>query len=171
METQHHSPYVLFLDLDGVMADFDRGVKELFGVHPKDLEPKVMWPRLARTPGFYDSLPWIEDGRKLWEACRGAKPVILTGLPIGKWAEGQKRSWCTRELGPEVPVLTGFSRHKPRLARQWLEEHHRDREPTMVLVDDRDKIRSDWEDAGGIFIHHMSSAQSLAQLRKLKIID
>ena len=29
-------------------------------------------------------------------------PTILTGMPMGNWADGQKRTWCARELGPKV---------------------------------------------------------------------
>lgn len=33
----------LFLDLDGVLADFDRGVETVTGKRPQDLPLKTMW--------------------------------------------------------------------------------------------------------------------------------
>ena len=33
-----------------------------------------------------------------------------------------------------------------------------------VLVDDQDKHRHLWEEVGGIFIHHKSARQSIAEL-------
>jgi hypothetical protein len=39
----------LFLDLDGVLADFDRGVHAVTGRRPEELPLKTMWGRL-RVP-------------------------------------------------------------------------------------------------------------------------
>jgi len=47
--------------LDGVLADFDTGVVRATGKLPAQLGDQVMWPLLARTPGFYDTL-----GRQLY---------------------------------------------------------------------------------------------------------
>jgi hypothetical protein len=51
---------VIFCDLDGVLADFDAGVRTLFKKKPAEVSPKVLWPRLGATVGFYSSLPWTE---------------------------------------------------------------------------------------------------------------
>lgn len=154
--------YRLFLDLDGVLADFDQGVVTATGQTPSDLGDRRMWPLLARTPGFYEHLPWTHDGRELWEFCRPHHPVIVTGVPLGRWAEPQKRAWCSRELGPDVPVICCLSREKGRHAAEWLEPGE-----VMVLVDDRLKIQAAWEEAGGRFILHTSTAQSLVALKEL----
>lgn len=155
-------PFRLFLDLDGVLADFDAGVIKASGLSPAELGDRRMWPLLARTPGFYEHLPWMSDARDLWDYCRPFHPTILTGVPLGKWAEPQKRAWCARELGPEVPVICCLSREKGREAAAVLEPGE-----VMVLVDDRLKIQAAWEDAGGRFILHTSAATSIAALREL----
>ncbi len=49
--------YQLFVDLDGVLADFDAGVLQAAGKESAELEPRQMWPILARTRGFYAWLP------------------------------------------------------------------------------------------------------------------
>ena len=154
--------YRLFLDLDGVLTDFDAGVLGALGKVPADIDPKRMWPALAKTPGFYDKLPWLDDGRGLWNFARPFRPTVLTGLPMGKWAEPQKRSWCARELGPEVQVICCLSREKGSAAAGILGP-----DETMVLVDDRLKVKQPWEDAGGIFILHTSAAGSITALRDL----
>jgi len=150
----------LFLDLDGVLADFDAGVALATGKTPDQLGDRVMWPLIARTPGFYDRLPWMPDGRDLWEFCRRHRPTILTGLPRGNWAEPQKRSWCARELGPEVEVVCCLSREKGQVAAALLQPGE-----TALLVDDRLKIQIPWEDAGGEFLLHTSAASSVDALR------
>ena len=161
-----HERYQLFVDLDGVLVDFDDGVRRITGREPAELSPRAMWPILARTRGFYDGLGWTKDGRTLWKAVRGFSPAVLTGLPLGKWAEPQKRSWCARELGAEVPVITGLSRHKADLAAAWLDGAGlAGRIP--VLIDDRLKLQEPWESAGGRFILHLDAASSLAALGEL----
>jgi len=154
--------YRLFLDLDGVLTDFDAGVLKAAGKAPADLGDRRMWPILARTPGFYEHLPWMADGRLLWDFCRAYQPTILTGVPLGRWAEPQKRAWCARELGPEVPVICCLSREKSLRAAELLGAGE-----TMVLVDDRLKLQQAWEDAGGRFLLHTSAAESVAALRDL----
>ncbi len=158
--------FQLFVDLDGVLVDFDAGVRRATGKDPSELHPRRMWPAIARTRGFYDRLDWIPDGRDLWSTVKYCSPVILTGLPMGKWAEPQKRSWCERELGADVHVITGMSRNKADLALLWLEEHHLE-EKTPILIDDRLKIKEPWEAAGGKFILHLNAVGSIEDLKNL----
>lgn len=156
------SRYRLFLDLDGVLVDFDAGVKKVTGKLPAELGDRRMWPVLARTPGFYEHLPWMPDGRALWNFSKPFSPMILTGLPLGKWAEPQKRAWCARELGPDVPVVCCLSRDKGKRAAELLSPGE-----IMVLVDDRLKVQPYWEDAGGRFVLHTSSTASIEALKEL----
>lgn len=158
--------YQLFLDLDGVLVDFDAGVRLAVGKDPAELHPSQMWPVLAKTPGFYDRLSWMADGRELWNAVAHLEPTILTGLPMGKWAEPQKRNWCSRELGNEVPVITGLSRHKAEMALAWLDDNGR-RERIPVLVDDRLRLAESWQAMGGRFILHLNAQSSISALQDL----
>jgi hypothetical protein len=146
----------LFLDLDGVLADFDQGVEKLLGKRPDQLSTRTMWGALARHGDFFGTLEMMADARELWEFCAPHDPVILTGLPLGKWAEPQKRRWVGNMLGEKVRVITCMTRDKPRHSG-----------PGKVLVDDREKTRAGWEERGGTFILHKSAADSIAALRKL----
>jgi len=152
----------LFLDLDGVLVDFDAGVKRVTGNLPSELSPRRMWPQLARADGFYEHLDWLPDGRRLWTAVEPLRPTILTGLPMGKWAEPQKRAWCARELGAEVPVITCMSRDKAARANEAVP-----RGRTPVLVDDRERLRESWELMGGLFVHHTDAESTLRALEAI----
>ena len=61
----------LYLDCDGVLADFDTGVRRLLGLAPKDYQARHglgrFWAALGRTPGFYAELPLMPDARELFE--------------------------------------------------------------------------------------------------------
>ena len=148
----------LFLDLDGVLADFDRGVHAVTGARPEALPLKTMWAALAKAPAFFETLELMHDAEALWRFCAPHRPTILTGLPLGAWAPDQKRRWVARVLGVHVPIITCMSRDKPR----WSGPGH-------VLVDDRASAREGWERKGGRFVHHVSAERSIARLRELGI--
>lgn len=148
----------VFLDCDGVLADFDAGAARVLGMRPDAFERrfglKRFWSILASTPDFFDNLDLLPDAAELYEAVHHLNPVILTGLPRGDWAEPQKRRWAARHF-PGVEVITTTAALK--------REHCR---PGDALVDDRDKYRSLWENAGGMFIHHRSASASIRHLRE-----
>lgn len=99
----------LYLDCDGVLADFDRGATELLGMPPRAFQRRrgagAFWRELARHPDFYGTLPLLPDAMILFEAVRHLDPVILTGLPLGKWAAPQKVSWAAEHF-PGTKMLT-----------------------------------------------------------------
>ena len=139
-----------------MLADFDRGVQAVTGRRPEALSSREMWRALARAPDFYGTLEMMQDAQELWAFCAPHRPTILTGLPLGSWAPEQKRRWVARMLGVHVPVIACMTRDKPRHSA-----------PGYVLVDDRLKTREGWKEAGGVFVHHVSAARSIAALRRL----
>ncbi len=150
----------LFLDCDGVLADFDAGVRlVLGGMTPAQYEERhsrrEFWKRLATTPDFYAGLPLMPDARALFDAVAHLRPTILTGLPIGNWAAPQKVAWAAEHF-PGVPIITCLARDKYRYM-----------EAGDVLVDDRAQHRAKWEDAGGLFVAHKNAERSLAALRTI----
>lgn len=149
----------LFLDCDGVLADFDAGAKDVLGMSPKAFESRhgrgEFWRRLARHGNFYGELEEMSDARQLFDAVKHLKPTILTGLPLGTWAAPQKERWAARHF-PGVPIITTMARQK-----------HLHMDPGDVLVDDRENHRHLWEEAGGVFIHHRNAGDTLRQLAKV----
>jgi hypothetical protein len=156
----------LFVDLDGVLADFDAGARDALGMSCQAFQElhgaAVMWKCLQHTPEFYDRLDWLKGGKTLWRKVNeestwpGPPPTILSGLPLGEWAQPQKRAWCARELGDGVPVILCMSidKHQYCVAGD-------------ILIDDRENARLDWETAGGRFILHQTATESIAALRQL----
>jgi len=149
----------LFLDADGVLADFDEGVRQLLGMEPRAFEAKygrgAFWKRLANAKDFYATLPEMADARVLFDAVKHLKPTILTGLPLGNWAAPQKVKWAAEHF-PGVPIVTCMARDK-----------HKHMKAGDVLVDDRENHRSAYEAAGVMFVHHKNAADSVRQLAKI----
>jgi len=149
----------LFLDADGVLADFDLSARRLLGSRPKEFIAKhgrgTFWKRLAKADNFYGSLPEMPDARVLFDAVKHLKPTILTGLPVGNWAAPQKVEWAAAHF-PGVPIITCMAKNK-----------HLHMHPGDVLVDDREKHRDAYEAHGVVFIHHRNAEDSLRQLAKI----
>jgi 5'(3')-deoxyribonucleotidase len=149
----------LFLDADGVLADFDRGARQLLGMSPKAYIAKhgrgTFWKKLAQAPNFFGMLPEMSDSRRLFDAVKHLKPTILTGLPMGNWPAPQKIQWAAEHF-PGVPIITCMARDK-----------HLHMHPGDVLVDDREKHRAAYEAADVVFIHHKNAEDSLRQLAEI----
>jgi 5'(3')-deoxyribonucleotidase len=146
----------LYLDCDGVLADFDKGAAAVFGLHPRTFEKRyglaLFWQKLASAPDFYFSLPLMPDAMELFEAVRSLDPIILTGLPRGNWAASQKVRWAAQHF-PGTRIITTMARDKRNHAKEG-----------DVLVDDTLKHRDLWEGAGGIFIHHKNATETIELL-------
>lgn len=150
----------LYLDCDGVLADFDRAFVAHFGIAPRAREDAVgsapFWRDLRDVaPPFFRSLPLMPDARDLFAAVEHMRPIILTGCPRGEWAQPQKLAWAAEHF-PGTPMIVCMA-HDKRLYCK----------PGDILVDDRTKYRDLWEEAGGVFVHHTSAAESIAALSEL----
>ena len=146
----------LFLDCDGVLADFDAGARQLLGMTPKQFIAthgrRRFWARLAKAKNFYGWLPEMADARRLFDALKHLEPTILTGLPMGSWAAPQKVEWAAEHF-PGVPIITCMARDK-----------HKHMHPGDALVDDREKHRAAYEAAGVVFVHHKTAEETLRRL-------
>jgi hypothetical protein len=147
----------LYLDCDGVLADFEKGANAALGMPPKAFEkrhgPGRFWAKLAKAPDFYFGLPLLDGATELFEAVRQLDPIILTGLPQGNWAADQKVRWAAKHF-PGTRIITTMARDKREHAL-----------PGDVLVDDQIRHAHLWEEAGGIFIHHRGVEETLHRLK------
>ncbi len=148
----------LYLDCDGVLADFDKGATAVLGLPPHAYErrhgPGRFWQKLASAPDFYFGLPLKDDAIELFDAVKHLHPIILTGLPRGNWAADQKVRWAAQYF-PGTKIITTLARDKRNHAK-----------PGDVLLDDQLRHRHLWEEVGGAFIHHRSARESLAELSR-----
>ena len=147
----------LFLDCDGVLADFDHGATAILGMPPKAFEKRHglgrFWAKLARAPDFYFSLPLLPGANELFDAVKHLDPIILTGLPQGNWAADQKVRWAAKHF-PGTHIITTMARNKRNHGKAG-----------DVLVDDMLKHAHLWEEMGGVFVHHTGVDHTLAALK------
>lgn len=146
----------IFLDCDGVLADFDTKAREVLGRCPREHEAEFgrgdFWTRLQHYPDFYNTLPLMPDAMRLYKAVKHLNPTILTGCPKGDWAQPQKQEWVSRYF-PGVPLT---------MCRSADKSFHMN--PGDVIIDDWPEHRQTWIDKGGVWITHTSAAESLKVL-------
>lgn len=132
---------LVFCDLDGVLTDFEKGILNKFNKKPYELKSGLMWGVINKSNTFFETLTWMPKGRQLWEQIRKYDPIILTGVPNSASAAEQKHRWCARELGPDIDVITCFSKDKPKYCI-----------PNSILIDDRTDNLNAWNKKGGLFL-------------------
>jgi len=156
----------LYLDMDGVVADFDEYAARTLGVPPSQgIYPDEVWYKLATNARLYRDLLKTNYADQLVYECRdltltkGYNLIFLTAVPKGNdvpWAFYDKMMWANRYF-PDIPVHFGpFSKDK------W---HHC--RPGDILIDDRQSNIDEWQSAGGIAIHHTTIEKTLFALSNL----
>lgn len=137
----------LYIDLNGVMADFDGAFPAIFGLDHRSLADDEMWGHINSHPSFFRDLPPMAGALDFFRSVEHLNPVILTACPKSNYPHvaAQKRAWVRAHLSQTclvLPVLGG--RHKPLFMHQAGD----------VLIDDFGKNCAAWTAAGGIAIKH-----------------
>lgn len=158
----------IYFDMDGVLADFDRGVRELCGIEPTD-QNKVtpeqddrMWEKIRQVDHFYDRLEPMPGAKEMFDAVYGKygdRCEILTGIPKKKrgivTAGEDKKAWMKRILSETVEVNICLRAEKIEKCTGT----------GTVLIDDLRENIDDWQAAGGTGILHVSAEKTLRELK------
>ena len=70
----------LFVDMDGVLADFAQHYQAVFGWRP-EIEDNVDWTAVREVEDFYLNIPPMADLELLWDRIERYQPIVLTGVP------------------------------------------------------------------------------------------
>jgi len=161
--------YKIYVDMDGVLADFVEGVNKLLDVEYSDENYKSdpeyrtkMWKAVAKYSKeggqLWAELNPMKDAKQLWSYVEKYNPEILTASGNPSFgAEAQKRQWVPWMIGSDITVnVTRKSEEKAQYAT-----------PDSILIDDQPKSIKPWVAAGGIGILHTSAANTISELKKL----
>ena len=163
----------IYFDMDNVLADFDKGIVELCGLPPRDMEnpdPVVedrMWEAIRGTEHFYDRLdlvPGAEDMFRLLNEQYSGNCEILTGIPKpirGIPTAGEdKINWIRRMLSKDIPVNIVYKEEK----KNFCTGAH------CILIDDFSRNIKEWEECGGTGILFKNAEDTIAQLKERGIL-
>lgn len=149
----------LFVDLDGVLVDFNKGYENLTGIHlvgAKNDFPGFWTPVNLAGIGFWANLPWMPDGKLLWNNIGKYRPILLSAPSKDVTSRIGKQLWVVNNL-PTVKLVLAPRQEKRKFARKG-----------YVLIDDRDENIEDWNKAGGIGILHKSAIETIDKLKEIE---
>jgi hypothetical protein len=160
----------LYCDMDGVLADMDKGFRELSGgLSPKEYELKngknSFWKLIAKKPTFWLDLEPMPDAKILWDFIKdnfkNPAPVLLSAGQGPRLVE-QKTQWAHKHIDPTVKVIIankGTEKPKYILPSSGTVSH--------LLLDDTQKNIDIWDNVSlhRIAIHHTDAASSIQKLQ------
>ena len=162
--------YEVFVDMDGVLTDFERRFEQFAGVTPdeyidqktiqfgKDKANEQFWDLIDKQIGvrFWAGMPWMPEGEKLYKYIKKYKPTILTSPSREESSRIGKGVWIKRNMSG-TPYKFGYKASgKAKYAK-----------PNAILIDDRSDNIEAWKAAGGIGILYKSTEQVINELSKL----
>jgi 5'-nucleotidase len=152
----------IFLDLDGVMADFDAHFPALFGVTHRGMLDDDMWAFINSHPSYFRDMPPCEGALEFFARIKVLDPIILTACPRSNYANTaiQKREWVREHLSPDLTVLPVMGgKNKPLFMH----------EPGDILIDDFERNTTAWSKHGGVAILHTDFKSTEAMLYNLGV--
>jgi 5'(3')-deoxyribonucleotidase len=156
----------IYVDLDGVLCDFDRGFIEITGMSPESVDDNELWSRISAhgKSRFFSELPWMPGGQELWQFVTQnfLQVKILTALGKSDAQDKQtstgKRQWLQKNI-PDLQdsdIIMVANKHRKR--------HYS--KPNDILVDDTKSTIQEWIKKGGIGILHKISNDTMRELQK-----
>ena len=156
-DIKEKADYKIYCDMDGVIADFDKGYKELTGREASFDTPKEeFWAPIQKAGAeFWIKLQWMPDGKQLWEFIKPYNPQLLSAPSKDESSKIGKFVWVKRNV-PGTKLILRSAERKQEFAT-----------PNSILIDDRADTIQRWKDAGGVGILHTSAADTIQQLKDL----
>jgi cytidyltransferase-like protein len=159
LEEQEGSKYKIYVDMDGVLVDFDGGYEKLTGMTTRAADekgPEFFWKPISKAGAkWWITLNWMSDGKQLWDYVKKYNPELLSAPSREEASRMGKRVWVKREL-PGVKLILRSADKKQEFAS-----------PNSILIDDREKNIEQWKNAGGIGILHTDAASTIKKLKDL----
>jgi hypothetical protein len=154
-----------FWDMDGVLYDFDKKFSEVMpGVNIED-DDAWSWEQLhAICPDIYSSGDIMPGIIQVWNwTMLWGTNYILTAVPR-RWpwpnVTKHKRDWAVKNLN--------IRPHRVLFGPYAEDKQHHCVARSDVLIDDRIRNIEQWQQKGGIGIHHTSPENTLKALQGLE---
>ena len=155
---------MIYLDLDGVVADFSKRYKELYHMEPREAEKKKEFNKFfdefiaTRQFETLDLMPGAMDGLIFLRKHLTIPTQILSSTASQERYDSiskQKMIWLQTHGITFTPNFVPGKRFKYKFAG-----------PDKIIIDDTQSVIDQWKEAGGIGILHKDWPSTLAILRQ-----
>jgi PAS domain-containing protein len=166
---EQENQFKVYLDMDGVIADFDQRFRDLSGMEPRDFEnkygKKAFWNLIDEENKikFWVGIPEMPGAKALVDYVKKYNFELLTSPSAKKQSYLGKILWVRNHIGSVFPS-------KPRINFKKAKEKHLVKPQltkTDILIDDREDTIERWNAAGGTGIVYKNISQVLNDLGKL----
>ena len=151
----------VYLDMDGVLADFFKGLEQFYNVkHWKQIQDKEKSIQALAGTDFFNTLDVFETSQELVNFAKATGDWGICSSPLRGDRDNSaywKRVWLTeKQFLPEVNKLI-FTGQKENFAVDKI-----DGTPN-ILVDDKPSNIKRWNEAGGIGIRYQANEDDLVE--------
>jgi phosphopantetheine adenylyltransferase len=156
--------YKIYLDMDGVIVDFDKRFTDLAGMGPREYEnsfgKEKFWNFIDSKEkgggvGFWVGMPWMPGGEALYNRVAQHNHALLSSPSRSESSKLGKRLW-KKKYTPTTDLILSLAANKKNYANG-----------DSILIDDRESNIQQWREAGGIGILYKSPSQVNQELDKL----
>ena len=165
---EEEKDYKIYVDMDGVVADFDQRFRDLAGMGPREFEEKygknAFWDFIDEGDNklvFWVGIPPMSDAKQLIDYVSKYDYEMLTAPSLKKQSLMGKGLWMKNQTNK------GLFPSKPKVNYKSAKNKKDFAAPNNILIDDREDTINSWNAAGGIGILHTSAASTISQLKKL----
>lgn len=150
----------IYLDLDGVMADFDAHFPAVFGRDHRGMADDDLWATINAHPSYFRDMPVCLGAKEFFREIEHLSPIVLTACPKSNYAHvaRQKRAWVREHLSDAITILPVMGGRNKALFMHA---------PGDILIDDFERNTKAWEEEGGVAILHQSFGQTEKELADL----
>ena len=165
---EDETEYKIYVDMDGVVADFDQRFIDLSGMLPREFEAKygknAFWEFIDEGDNklkFWVGIPQMSDAQQLIDFVSKYDYEMLTAPSLKKQSLMGKGLWMINQ------TKKGLFPSKPKVNYKSAKNKKDFAAPNHILIDDKASTIDSWNAAGGIGILHTSASNTISQLKKL----
>jgi len=161
--------YYIYLDMDGVVANFNKRFKDLSGLLPNDFVDKygknAFWDLIdeKHKVSFWRGIEIMPGAKKLVDFVSKYPYEMLTAPSVKKQSVIGKGLWITDKVGTLYPS-------RPKVTYRPAKEKHNvkpDLTKFDILIDDKKSTIDRWDAKGGTAIFYQNADQVINDLKKL----
>ncbi len=169
LEENEQPSYKIYVDLDGVLANFEKRFEDLAGMGADEYKDeygiKEFWNLIdeKHKVSFWRGIEPMVDAGKLIDFVSKYDYELLTAPSVKKQSVIGKSLWVkdkTGQLFPSLPKVNYKFAKDKHLIKPKLTEFD-------ILIDDRQDTIDRWNRAGGTGILHTSADNTITQLEKI----
>ena len=156
----------VYVDMDGVLADFERGIQDITGRSINNIKDPEMWAAIDAygKAKFFGELQWVTGGKELWSFVTNnfLKVKILSALGktdhIDKQTTQGKLQWLRHNI-PDLQLDDIIFVQNKHSKKHYCK-------PGDIIIDDTPTVIEEWIKKGGIGILHRTTSETISKLRQ-----